>query len=138
MRISFRVLLATFLIPAGLCADEVLTRCADIRALTREQAAEGRPVLLRGVITSGQKRKGAFVLQDDSEGIYVTPEQFDPALQRDIEWIDVKSLEPGSVLEVRGITAPGGFAPLVVAQRVQFLGTGALPAARAVTLAELR
>ena len=114
MRISFRVLLATFLIPSGLCADEVLTRCAEIRALTREQAAEGRQVLLRGVITSGQKRQGAFVLQDESEGIYVTPGQVDPALPRVIEWIDVKSLEPGGVMEVRGITAPGGFAPIVV------------------------
>ncbi len=137
MRISFPVLLAIFLVPAGLCADEVLTRSADIRALTREQAAEGRPVLLRGVITSGRKRLGGFVLQDDSEGIYVTPQQFDPLLRRGVEWIGVKSLEPGGVLEVQGITAPGGFSPIVVAQRVRFLGTGPLPAARAVTLAEL-
>ena len=138
MRISFPVLLATFLIACRLCADEVLTRCADVRALTREQAAEGRQVLLRGVITSGQKRQGGFVLQDESEGIYVSPGQVDPALPRVIEWIDVKSLEPGGVVEVRGITAPGGYAPIVVAQRVQFLGTRALPAARAVTLTDLR
>ena len=138
MRISSSVLLATFLIACRLCADEVLTRCADVRALTREQAAEGRQVLLRGVITSGQKRQGGFVLQDESEGIYVTPGQVDPALPRVIEWIDVKSLEPGGVMEVRGITAPGGYAPIVVAQRVQFLGTRALPAARAVTLTDLR
>jgi signal transduction histidine kinase len=134
----FAVMIVIFTGCGKVSGAENLSRCADIRALTREQAAEGRPVLLRGVITSGQKRRGAFVLQDDSEGIYVTPGQVDPALQREIEWIDVESLEAGSVLEVEGITAPGGFAPLVVAQRVRFLGKGELPAARAATLTDMR
>ena len=138
MWVSFSLLIVICFAAAALHAEDVLTRCADIRALTREQAAEGRPVLLRGVITSGQTRKGTFVLQDGSEGIYVTPADADSADKRVVDWIDVNSLEAGGVLEVQGITAPGGFAPVVVAQRVRFLGKGELPAARAVTLTDMR
>lgn len=122
---------------AGGAAHEPAT-CAGIRALTREQAAEGRPVVLRGVITSGQKRLGAFVLHDGTAGIYVTPSQGEPPEHRPTEWVKVQSLEAGGLVEVRGITGPGGFAPLVVAQRVEFTGTGPLPPAAPVTLADLR
>ncbi|MBK8094495.1 MAG: sensor histidine kinase [Verrucomicrobiaceae bacterium] len=134
---SFALLLwLTLMLPVS--GQEVLTRCADIRALSREQAAEGRAVRLSGVITSGQKARGAFVLSDDTAGIYVTPGQRDPTSQVEIEWMNVSSLEPGGRVEVQGFTGAGGFAPLVVAQRVVYLGRGELPPARAVTLTELR
>lgn len=110
---------------------EPLTRCSEVRSLTRERAAEGREVVLRGVITSGQKTRQGFVLHDGESGVYVIP-------AARTEWVEVRAPETGVVVEVRGVTGPGGFAPLVVARRVQHSGTQALPPPSRVTLSDLR
>src|SRR3954469_7395847 len=47
-----------------------ITRIAEIRSLSREAAAQGVPVMVRGVLT-WMARPSSFVLQDESAGIYV-------------------------------------------------------------------
>ncbi len=68
----------------------------------------------------------AFVIQDETEGIYVQG----PA---DL----VKGLGRGDLLEIEGVSDPGGFAPYVVANKLRKIGRGQIPEPIQVTLDEL-
>lgn len=133
-----RHLLIVFLswVLAGLAAPPpgALTHCADIRGLTREQAAEKRPVEVVGVVTYVANEDGdAFVLEDPSEAIYVT-------------WRGrQKDSSPGSAaprvsarVRVRGVTGPGGFAPVVIASEVVVEGEKPIAPPAKQTLSQLR
>jgi signal transduction histidine kinase len=134
-----RTLAGSFLLYSmmGAEAPVVITRCADIRALTREQAAERRPVLVQGVITyvSAQPRN-AFVVHD-SEGIYVASHTNSPGT-KPAEYVGLDDPRVGMRVEIQGVTVPGGFAPSIAAQRVRWLGEAPLPTPKKVALSELR
>ena len=68
----------------------------------------------------------AFVIQDETDGIYI---QGPAAL--------VAGVGRGDLLEVEGVSDPGGFAPYVVAQRIRKIGRGQIPEPIRVTLDEL-
>jgi signal transduction histidine kinase len=104
-----------------------LASAAQVRALTEQEARRGLPVHLHGVFMGDADPAGiAFVVQDDTEGIYVQG----PAEQ-------VAGLRRGDLLEIEGVTDPGGFAPYVVAQQVRRIGDGVIPPPAVVTLDEL-
>jgi len=105
----------------------VLTSAEQVRALAEEDARHALPVRLSGVFMGEADPEGiAFVVQDRTEGIYVQG----PAEQ-------VAGLRRGDLLEIEGITDPGGFAPYVVARSVRKVGHGELPAPIRVTLDDL-
>ena len=105
----------------------LLTNAAQVRALTEEDARKALPVHLRGVYMGEADPEGiAFVVHDQTEGIYIQG----PAEQ-------VTGLMRGDLLEIDGVTDPGGFAPYVVARSVRKVGQGELPAPIPVTLDEL-
>jgi len=111
----------------GGAPSAVLTSAAEVRALTEEDARRAPSVRLHGVFMGEADPEGiAFVVQDQTEGIYVQG----PADQ-------VSGLGRGDLLEIEGVTDPGGFAPYVVARSVRKVGHGALPAPIPVTLDEL-
>ncbi|CAN5794418.1 hypothetical protein BH11VER1_BH11VER1_38380 [soil metagenome] len=115
-----------------------LLRCADIHALTRIEAAEGREVIVRGVITYTSPPWGlAFVLQDGSDAVYVTPDTALADQRASVEWIGLDKPATGMEVEMHGITRPG-FATFVLLKKIKLLGTAKLPAAQPVTLTELR
>lgn len=82
---------------------------------------------LRGVYVGEADPEGiAFVIQDQTEGIYVQgPAEL------------VAQIGRGDLLEVDGVTDPGGFAPYVVAQTVRKVGRAPIPEPLHVTLDEL-
>jgi signal transduction histidine kinase len=102
----------------------VLTTAAQVRALTEEEARQGLSVRLRGVFMGDADPVGiAFVVQDETEGIYVQgPAELVAAARR------------GDLLEIEGVTDPGGFAPYVVAQSLRKIGERAIPEPIRVTL----
>jgi diguanylate cyclase (GGDEF)-like protein len=108
------VLIAFF--PWSLLAqqDRELTTVTQIRSLTPEQAAEHRPVHLRGQVMVHTTYKHAFFFRDSTGGISAEPEQAVP------------EFKPGERVEIRGFTRPGLFAPVVDVQRVRDLGPGIL------------
>ncbi len=115
----------------GRCAgpeeEALLTSAAQVRALSLEDAARGRAVRLRGVFMGEADPVGiAFVVQDDTEGIYVQG----PAER-------VSTLQRGDLVEIDGVTDPGGFAPYVVAQQLRKAGQAPLPEPLRVTLDDL-
>lgn len=104
-----------------------LTTAAQVRALTYEQARQALPVHLRGVYIGEADPEGiAFVVHDESEGIYVQgPAQVVAGLRR------------GDLLEIAGVTDPGGFAPYVVASQINKIGRAEIPAPLPVTFDEI-
>jgi signal transduction histidine kinase len=96
---------------------QILTNAEQVHWLSRSEAAAGRQVRIRGVITCALPAFNAAVVQDGAAGIYVN--RWDPPL----------AAPPvvGQLVEVEGSTDPGEFAPLVHAVRVTNLGTAELP-----------
>lgn len=95
----------------------------QLRKLSPEPAAAGRPVTLRGVVTLNDQSGGVF-LQDETAGIY-------------IHGITNRNLERGTLLEVTGVSGSGRFAPVLVASNWVQLGPAAIPEPRQATLDEL-
>jgi signal transduction histidine kinase len=95
----------------------LLVNAVDVHRLKREEAQRGYPVRIRGVITATLPEHQAFTIQDSTRGIYVQ------------DYSESRSDPPhiGEFLEVRGISDPSLFAPVVNASNVQYLGIGNLP-----------
>ncbi|HEU5396088.1 MAG TPA: ATP-binding protein [Verrucomicrobiae bacterium] len=94
-----------------------LTTCAEVHHLSREEAQRAYPVRLRGVVTGVLPERSAFTIQDSTRGLYVE------------DWSEKRSAPPqiGDFLEVRGVTDPSLFAPIVKATRLVSGGAGKLP-----------
>jgi len=93
----------------------VLTTAEQIRHLKPEEAARAFPVRLRGIITA-RKVIPEGIIQDRAAAVYVRfqlPENRQPAV--------------GNYCELGGVTAPGGFAALVIASQATDLGPGKYP-----------
>jgi signal transduction histidine kinase len=103
--------------PPTTMSGPVLTNAQQVHWLTREQATNNQPVLIRGVVTCALPGFGAAVVQDGTAGIYID------------HWTSSGGAPPevGEWVQVAGVTAPGQFAPLVDAVKVFKLGTTNLP-----------
>jgi signal transduction histidine kinase len=103
--------------PAIMSPILVLTNAEQVHRLTRHQAEENRPVLIRGVVTCALPEFDAAVVQDETAGIYIDHWNSSPGT----------APEMGESVEIQGVTDPGQFAPRVDATRVSRLGTASLP-----------
>jgi signal transduction histidine kinase len=78
-----------------------------------------------GIVTAADPVwKGRFFLQDATAGVFVD------------NFYGLRP-EPGTVVEVAGITHPGAYAPIITAPGVRQIGTAALPAAKPVVVERL-
>ncbi len=82
-------------------AADVLTNAADVLSLTAEQAKQKIKVSVVGVVTVAESTpnwKGKFFVQDATGGVFVN---------------NTKKSQPhvGDVVQVRGESHPGGYAP---------------------------
>lgn len=98
-----------------------LTTARQAHSLSSEEAARGYPIHLRAVITYydpsiGSRRASLFV-HDATGAIYVElPEGA------------VRNLAPGMLLDVRGVSGRGEFAPIVARPQIKIIGHSDLPA----------
>ncbi len=125
--------------PCG-AADEprVLTRVAEVRALSREEAAKGLPVRLRGVVTwQDTDPMPDFFVHDGEWNVWVGRAI---ATNRKI-WQGgepaVKDSEVGALVEIEGVTDPGGYAPCILPVRFRRVGSGPVPEARRLPVERL-
>jgi len=103
-----------------------LTRASDILALPTAQAF-GHQVEIRGVVTAAQpdaEWSGRFFVQDPTAGVFV-------------ENIGTNQPHPGDLVEISGISHPGGYAPIITLPRWKKIGTAPLPEARPVPIEQL-
>jgi len=122
------------LFACGLCggfaqgvARPVLTTCAEIRALPRDQAVQGWPVNVKGVVTLIPFDSRASFVVDDGTGIWVGP-----PLASD-EPPPTFHLRLGDVVEVVGRTHEGHFAPTISFESLRVVGRAPLPECRPLT-----
>ncbi|MEY4484746.1 MAG: hypothetical protein RL693_2198, partial [Verrucomicrobiota bacterium] len=105
-----------------------LTTVAAVRVLSLEEASKQLPVKLRGVITYYEPQRHLTFLQDATGGTYIH------AIWNITEPAQYKGpLQPGTLIEIEGITNPGRFAPFPMATDsskgliVRVLGEAPLP-----------
>ncbi|HXN48615.1 MAG TPA: response regulator [Bryobacteraceae bacterium] len=106
-------------------AHEVLTSTAAIHALSAQEALQSLPVRLRGVVTYHEENGNTFI-QDRTGGIFLS------YLGR-----GVISFAAGDLVEITGVTGPGGFAPIVRDGKLRRVGKGEMPKPRATSLEEI-
>jgi signal transduction histidine kinase len=95
----------------------VLTTVGEIKALSREEAKRQYPVAIRGVVTAVLPTFKSAVVQDSTRGIFVQMSGLKEA----------RFLQRGEFCEIDGVTGPGYFAPLIVANRAAYIGVGSMP-----------
>lgn len=105
-----------------------ITRIRDVRALP-DDALKARPaVRLNGVVLRYWTQGSSFILQDESDAIYVELAR-SSATGKAIPMRT--SMDAGSVVEITGVATAGKFAPIVSVQDstgIRVLGTAPLPA----------
>ncbi len=123
-----------------LAANEarVITSIAEIRGMSREEAAQAVPVRVRGVVTwQDTASRPTFFIHDGQWNMWVDRST---ARRRDL-WQGgdppVEESMVGALVEVEGVTDPGGYAPCIVPVRFHRVGSQALPEARRVPLERL-
>ncbi len=109
-----------------------LTTAREAHSLNIEQAEQGRRLHLRGVITYFDPDYGtgdaAIFVQDTTGSVFIRASS-----------ASVPALAAGVVIEVWGISAPGGFGPIVVNPAFRIVGRAPLPRkALHVSLATLK
>jgi signal transduction histidine kinase len=103
----------------------VLTTTARIRALTAAQAAEKIPVCVTGVVTVADLSwNGQFFMQDATGGVFVGN-------------TNTPYPSPGDLVQVTGVSDPGGYTPGVVSVQWKKLGKVPLPKAKPVSITRL-
>jgi signal transduction histidine kinase/ActR/RegA family two-component response regulator len=102
----------------------VLTKTAQIRALSLEQASREIPVRLRAVVTHYDPGWNDLFVYDDTGPGYIAMET-------------AVDLQQGQTVEIIGVTGPGEFAPVVQKPHIRVIGTGPLPEPRKVTYEDL-
>jgi signal transduction histidine kinase/CheY-like chemotaxis protein len=99
-----------------------ITRVADIRRLTMEEASRHQRVHITGVVTYFDPAWAMLFVQDATGGIFV-----------DVHGQDL-TVSTGDVVDVDGASAPGNFAPEIIRPAITVLGRSELPVARHVTM----
>ena len=113
--------------PATAQPAPALQTTEQVRSLKPEEAAAGRRVELRGVVTFYHPPWGLLFVQDPTGPIFVATDRSAPPIP----------IRAGQRVEVQGQTQPGDFAPSVAKPTVIPLEMAGLPPARAATLPEL-
>jgi signal transduction histidine kinase len=104
-----------------------LTQIAQVRRLSPQDASRGYPVHLTAVMTYSDLTRYMHFLQDDSAGIYMDLSKVEPKPQ----------LFSGCKVELQGFSAPGDYAPIVIAQQIRTMGKAPLPPPQSVSFQKM-
>ncbi len=104
-------------------ALRTITTLRDAHGLTPEEAGRGYPIHVRAVVTYHDDhldaRRDAFFLHDGSGGMYA-------AVLRGSTWAGPQP-DPGTLVDVTGVSAPGDFAPIIDQARISVIRPAHLP-----------
>lgn len=95
----------------------LLTRISDVRGLSLKEASRGYPVKIKAV--SILREPGSIFVHDGTDGIFIRLQRSD---------IDFPKIQLERLLEIEGVTDPGGFSPIIIVRNLTALGQGAFPA----------
>ncbi len=128
---AFVFLLGMFQCATAKASARILTTAREAHSIPLEEAAHGYPVRLRVVVTYYDpfidERHAALFTHDATGAVFVSLASPLPAF-----------LEPGTLVEVSGVSATGDFAPIVDRATVRVIGPSHLPAkAEPATMSKL-
>ena len=107
----------------------IITRVADLRGLSHEQAKLNLPVQVRGVVTWVGSTNW-FILQDETGGVTVNV----GLAHRSGVWLEADTnvffLQAGDEVVIDGVVHASGFAPIVLPRTLRVAGNKPLPPAR--------
>lgn len=109
-------------------AVEPFTSISRVRALSPEEAAQGRPVAIEATISYCDPPRPSLLLHDGREGIFVTLTD-DPG--------ERPKFATGMKVRIEGVTQPGGFLPIIEGRHIVVLGEGKLPEPLRIDSSEL-
>ncbi|MCX7865848.1 MAG: ATP-binding protein [Limisphaera sp.] len=95
--------------------DKVLSSIEEIRALSPEQAAAQWPVALEAVVTYHDPEWRVLFVAEQGHGVFVGYLR------------NLSKLAVGDRVRIRGVTAPGGYAPIIAEAEVTFVRRGDPP-----------
>lgn len=95
---------------------ETLRTVKQVHSLSSSAARRGFPLDFRGVITYVHLRQSALFVQDATGGIYIP-----------MALGTVTQYTPGQLVQVRGLSGPGEFAPVVDRATIKVLGRAPYP-----------
>jgi hypothetical protein len=115
--------------PASAAVDSLptLSTAEQVHNLSYEQSLRGYPVHLpREQVLFYNPTLGNLFVADSTRGVYI-----------DARGLPALPIQSGDLLEIEGVTGPGGYAPVVEKAKIRRLGRARLPAARRYSLDHL-
>ncbi len=110
-------------------AQAPLTRIVDVRSLSRQDAAKALPVRVRGVVT-WRGLRDQMTVQDETSGIWI----FVTDARKQQLWATddaaFNAIRVGDVLDIEGVSFPGGYVPGIMPKTLRRVGEQPLPPAR--------
>jgi signal transduction histidine kinase len=128
MHLAFSIM--TLTLSGHAAAAAPLTTLAEVRAISKEQAAKNPPVEVEGTVvyfdrkTRNLGEPEGLVIHDGTAGCYVSSRQ--PFAGRE-------HIRPGTRIRVRGVANPDSYFPNIVSAEVEAVRPGELPEPRRVT-----
>ncbi len=101
--------------PPAAPAAPTLRSAAEVRRLTRGEAAQGLSVRLDATVTFNDPDLRLLFVQDETAGIYVEA------------WRHIHPVKAGDRVVVLGRSSPGAFVPIIDFPRVSVVGHGPMP-----------
>ncbi len=103
-------------------SPRLLRHAREVLALTNAEAVQSIPVQVTGVVIAADSTWASkFFVQDETGGVFVS---------------DNQQLQPklGEIVEVKGVSGPGKFAPIIGNPHWRVIGSGPLPPAKIVSM----
>jgi signal transduction histidine kinase/CheY-like chemotaxis protein len=107
--------------------ERIITSVGEIHSLSPEEAASAIAVHVQATVTYFNRLAAMLFVQDQTGSTYVS---FPPRVAE-------FNVQAGDLVDLTGVTAPGQFAPIVSAARVERVSSSSLPAPAPVAFDDL-
>jgi signal transduction histidine kinase len=129
--------LLAWLVPVA-APGQIITRLAEVRALSREDAAKAPQVHVRAVIVWTENSANmSIVVADDSACAFLYALYDHVVITAAGVDVPPTSLRVGQEIELAGVVDPGGYAPVIKPRTIQVLGEKPLPEPKSIDAATL-
>lgn len=116
-----------------------ITRLADFRMMTNQEASKCLPVKVTGIVTwcSPGRLSGGFMIDQNGAGIFVVGDQDLPDGRKGLGLKQMRAISVGDKVEIEGVTRASGYTPSVWAAEIRILGKVPVPAGKELGLGHL-
>ena len=123
----------------GVAAAAPITRLADLRLMTNQEASKCLPVHVTGVVTwcSPGRRSGGFMIDQNRAGIFVIGDQDLPDGRKAPGAERIRMISEGDEVEIDGVTQRGEYTPSLWAAEIRTVGKVSVPAGEKLGMGSL-